>query len=694
MAEVIHVVFKTHLDVGFTALAETVVSRYLESYLPGAIDLAEELDRRGGDARFVWTTGSWMIRHALEHGDAVLKTRLDAAIRRGSIRWHALPLTTHTELMDRSLAEYAVSIAADLDARYDRRTTAAKMTDVPGHTIGLVPVLAAAGIEYLHLGVNGASAVPVVPEHFRWRAPDCSEVVVHYARSYGAEGLEVAFTPDGRVGLHLAHTGDNLGPPSADDVEALFGALAAQHPGARIVAGGLDGFAAALVAQREVLPVVEDEIADSWIHGAGADPLLTAGLRTLLALRRDWIAAGELVLGEAEDDEFAEWLLRVAEHTWGEDLKTFLPDYRNYTKADFRAARARDVIDPAQNPASTEAFAWAYAEHPSPQGLRYSAFEGSWAEQRRHLDHAVAALAPARRAQAQTALAALTSVREPDVGEPASAGEVLELGRFRVRFADDGSVDLLDDDLGRSWADAEHRIGEFSFQTFDEEDERVWLGQYCRDLEHTADWAVPDQSSPGLAIADTLPASVFTPEIGGIVITRAADADVAVVRLRMPERATEHWGAPRSLTATLTFPRDALTVGIRLDVAGRDASRLPEASWYGFRPLPASGIWWLDKIGTDVDPTRVVQRGNRSLHAAEAVYRDGDRPLRWTSPDAPLVAVGEPQLLRFRDQQARPEDGFHVNLHNNVWGTNFRMWFDDDLSYRFTLDLDPEGSAS
>jgi hypothetical protein len=29
----------------------------------------------------------------------------------------------------------------------------------------------------------------------------------------------------------------------------------------------------------------------------------------------------------------------------------------------------------------------------------------------------------------------------------------------------------------------------------------------------------------------------------------------------------------------------------------------------------------------------------------------------------------------------------HVNLFNNVWGTNFRMWFDEDARFRFVLRL-------
>lgn len=699
MIDTIHVVFKTHLDIGFTALACDVIAGYAERYLPCAMDLAEELDRRGGPARFVWTTGSWLIDHVLRNGSPAQRERLDAAVRAGRIRWHGLPLTTHTELMDPSLAAFGASIARDLDARYGRRTIAAKMTDVPGHTIGLVPVLAAAGIEYLHLGVNGASAVPDVPEFFVWRAPGGAEVVVNYARSYGSEGLDLAVVPGGADALHLAHTGDNNGPPTAAEVEELFAALAAAHPGARVVASSLDDFAHALLPHRGELPVVTAEIGDTWIHGAGADPLLTAGLGVLQRLRTTWLQERLLDPSSAEHHEFGVALLRIAEHTWGEDLKTYLPDYVNYAKADFRDARARDVVDPAANPAQTRVYDWAWAEHPSPQGLTYSGFEASWAEQRAHLDAAVSALAPERASEARAALAGLRPAEtsgQDDAGRPVAVGEEVRLGRFAVRFGADGAVVELRDDRGGEWADAEHALGAFRHQTFDERDEQRWLSQYCRDLAHTGVWAIPDQASPGLAIAETLPARVTAPEVQDLR-TRTGDdgADTAIVELTLPEELVAETGAPARITVEYLFPQGPGPIRIALDVCGREASRLPEASWFGFRPIPSGtagdGRWTLQKLGVAVDPQHVVSRGNRTLHAASSVQRNGSLSFRLRTIDAPLVAVGSPALLRFEDALPDPADGFAVNLHNNVWGTNFRMWFDDDLRYRFELDL---GGAS
>lgn len=53
------VIFKTHLDVGFTDLAEKVCDRYLNVFLPNAIRVGYEL--RNTETPFVWTVGSWLV---------------------------------------------------------------------------------------------------------------------------------------------------------------------------------------------------------------------------------------------------------------------------------------------------------------------------------------------------------------------------------------------------------------------------------------------------------------------------------------------------------------------------------------------------------------------------------------------------------------------------------------------------------
>ena len=53
------VVFKTHLDIGFTALAEEVLDRYCKSFIPSAVQLALRVNMPS-KKRFVWTVGSFL----------------------------------------------------------------------------------------------------------------------------------------------------------------------------------------------------------------------------------------------------------------------------------------------------------------------------------------------------------------------------------------------------------------------------------------------------------------------------------------------------------------------------------------------------------------------------------------------------------------------------------------------------------
>ena len=74
------VVSKTHLDLGFTDYAEKVREQYLTSFIPSAIELAESLNKNG-KKNFVWTTGSWLIKEALESGDENLRLKTEKALR-------------------------------------------------------------------------------------------------------------------------------------------------------------------------------------------------------------------------------------------------------------------------------------------------------------------------------------------------------------------------------------------------------------------------------------------------------------------------------------------------------------------------------------------------------------------------------------------------------------------------------------
>src|SRR5262249_75458 len=272
----VHVIFKTHLDLGFTDYARDVLKKYITEYIPKALNTVKAVREHG--ERFIWTTGSWLIYEYLQQAQPAEKALLEQVIRQGDIVWHGLPFTTHSELMDASLFRFGLSLSQELDQRFGKKTIAAKMTDVPGHTRGIVPLLAEAGVQFLHIGVNPASTPPDVPPVFVWRDPSGAEVVVMYHKgSYG----DLMLVPGLDAAVALSLTGGNVGPQSAEDVIAVFGQMRQRFPGAAVRASTLDAYAARLLQVKGQLPVVTGEIGDTWIHGVGTDPTKVSRFRQL-----------------------------------------------------------------------------------------------------------------------------------------------------------------------------------------------------------------------------------------------------------------------------------------------------------------------------------------------------------------------------------------------------------------------------
>jgi len=646
-------IFKTHLDIGFTDLAAKVLQRYRTQFIPQAMAVARAMRTAGTPERFVWTTGSWLVWDYLEQADRRGRRQMEEAIVAGDVVWHALPFTCHSELMDPHLFRVALGLSQELDRRFGRQTVAAKMTDVPGHTRGIVPLLAEAGVTFLHIGVNPVCRPPVVPPVFRWRHTDGSEVLVMYHTAYGA-AMPLPRSPDA---IYFAHTGDNQGPQDAAHSAAEFARARATFPGSSVRGSTLDAVAAQVAASRAHLPVVEEEIGDSWIHGGASDPQKVARYRAVARVLRQEAQSGR---SNAATLACARRLILVPEHTWGLDLKTHLQDWEHWSAG--QLARVRR---------------WPNFQHA----------EASWAEQDAYIDAAVAELA--RDPLARTLRAQLAACHSPPPRRrrfrPLHAR--VKTAHFTLGFSrHTGALDFLEH-AGKRWADEAHPLARFRYQTYVASDFHSYITRYTRDLEKHFWWALRDLTRWELREAETL-ASLQSPESVWLGHRRVSDAHLFRIRLTMPVRATPGYGCPRHVVLQIRCPDAAPEIELVVSWRGKRATRLPEASWLSFSPTVAEPkAWRLHKMGCQIDPLAVVLNGNRFLHAVQDgfTYRGPDGTLAVETLDAPVVSLGQPQLLVFEDRQPDLAGGLHVCLHNNLWNTNFRQWYNRATSYRFTL---------
>lgn len=630
------VLFKTHLDVGFTDFSRVVLDRYNREMIPRAIAVGRELAEAGCPEGFVWTTGSYLPWQYLRQASPEARAEMEEAIRRKWMRWHGLPVTLHSELADRDLFRYGLSLSHRLDEAYGVRTVAAKMTDVPGHTRAIVPLLREAGIEFLHLGVNPASTAPDVPDLFRWRSPEGAEITVMYNKgAYGA----FSEIPGTDTGVYFAHTGDNMGPSSAREVLDLYADLHARYPGAEIRAGDLNDLALAVRPVAGQLPVITQELGDTWIHGGGTDPQKMSTYRALLRLARD--------LGPAERETLYEHLLLVPEHTWGVNEQKWLRDSENYSREHFNAVRHQE---------------------------NYKKMEDSWAEQREYVTAAAQALPEGP--ICRRALAALTEYRlkKPNFdGMQPVSGKKIILGGWDIRWDDTGAVTYLEKD-GRILADEDHTMGRFRYEAFSQTEVEAFKDRYLKPSMRQVDWAVDDfgkrgleRDMPGYYVRDAALKQALT------------DGESLYLRLAVGGDAEKCYGCPPELV--LAVRPEETTVLFDFAWYDKPACRIPEALWLGFRPRkPLTAI---RKLGSDIHPLEVVSLGNREMHATEGLLRFGGETLELI--DSALIAVGEPSVYHFYNRLPDTAAGIWANLFNNQWGTNFPMWCEGDARFRFRL---------
>ncbi len=572
MIKEVYVIFKTHLDIGFTDYAENVVNKYIDEYIPNAIKTGYEL--REKNIPFVWTTGSWLIWEALKTDDGTL----EKAINDGIIAWHALPFTSHTELMSKKLFEYGLSLSQRLDKRFGKKTDGAKMTDVPGHTYAMIPSLNKYGVKFLHIGVNEATPMPKTPEIFRWRYKD-SEIYVMYDGSYGNT------TVLGDKAIMFAHTMDNRGAQSAEAVEKLYKSLKKEYPDAVIKAATLSDLVP-ILQEQENLPVFEKEIGDTWIHGAGTDPKKVGQYRELLRYIEDI---------DLDKADLTDNLLLVPEHTWGMACHLYF-DYRcDYELSElekYKNNKDRLII------------------------------ERSWQEQRDYLD---------------------------------KAAEVLD---YKLDYKAE-EPDLT----GYTEAEIKKPCFTLSWELFDEEDLLRYMNKYLRINMSTVCWAYNDFLREGLKEYD---GGIFNAEIQA-----AYEKDgTYIYRLEFDDGIKKKYGLP-------TFW--AKTEGNRVEIIQlkRKPIRVPNAFWLKFNGFGEG--FEIRKMGEWIKPCDVV--GSPLICATDYGIKNDKAEIE--SRDACLVA---PYGRRLYDFELNPKgEDMYFNLYNNVWSTNFPLWYSDPTKYEFII---------
>lgn len=357
----------------------------------------------------------------------------------------------------------------------------------------------------------------------------------------------------------------------------------------------------------------------------------------------------------------------VPEHTWGMDEKTHLDDHDAYDAESFKKARGKP---------------------------NFKKFESSWVEKRAYIDNALNALEDSP--LADEARKRLESIRpqEPQLKEWVKfEGPTLSLENENLRVIFDPVsaeiTSLVYRSDGQEWCSPVQRMASYAYQTFSSADYDRFIHQYILSSMQTSGWALEDFGKPGLEKASPVN-KVWHPKVEAVYLPGDSKITSMLFKLGFEDDAVKRYGAPRVTWLRFTLTPGLSRLNIDLQWFHKSPCRMPEALWLGFTPVNSQSLEWkMEKLGKWLSPLSIVENGNRHLHAVGRGVTGsiGDKKIAISPLDSALVAPGEPSLLDFNNHQPDLSKGMHFCLLDNLWVTNFPMWFEEDCRFRFVVEV-------
>ena len=709
----VHVVFMNHLDVGYNGIPKTgfinnVLNTYFQEYFPRAVRLAAEMKTLPGG--FIYTTHPWLISLYLNCPPNMVLNGIrlqcpsqfelkafEEAIHLGYIAWHAGPMNLQVELMNEAVFEVGLQISADLDAQFGRNTTVLSQRDVPGLTAAVIPILSINGIQAITVGVNSGSAPPAVPDLFMWEYQGQSIIAMWHPGGYpgnpgndvkNAGGLSImdcVIEEHSKQALAFAFRTDNSGPPeSIDEIQAYYEILHGEFPDATVSASTFDSFVQGI--ETGFLPIVKGEIADTWIQGAASDPRKLAEFQAASAAFMTCIQDKQCKVTDSQVKNASRFLIKLPEHTWG------LPgvyDTVNWTNAAFEKARKQ---------------------------ANYVNSENSWVEQRQFLNLTLeASYGHPLYDYISNALEDLNPVVPSIAGfksvDPSQTFKLIN-GTVTIGFDKIGGwIDNLVYSNTYTFASSKNPLAVLSYHTYNESDYHYMNSIY--DYHGNSGYDKPNSTEnahPNTTIYSTILDKLYQSE---------ADPAIFIMQFHFDQFAHTYYGAPGQVWILLTVSSnqtstesELVSLSFELVWVNKTATRLAEATMFSFYPQRQSNssLWegYVQKIGTWIDLSSVIKNGSQYQHIAqEAALTDSESNIQITlrSPDTPLVC---PIVSKVKSPTPFPApldpidpsliEGIAFNLHNNIWNTNYALWYpfvgsDKNFKARYTVNFGKLGKS-
>ena len=716
--EEIIIVYKSHVDIGYTRLAREVIERYRTTTIDRALDVVDKNKNLPADQQFVWTVPSWPMKKMLEDWEGQppqRRQKIRDAFRDGRFAVHALPFTMQIELMEpegmvRSLG-YASKLAREAGKPLP---TGAKMTDVPCHSMLTPTLLKNAGVNFLHLGCNSGSTPPDVPFLFWWEGPDGSRVLTMYSKTYGNSLLPPEDWKH-RIWIAMIMGGDNHPAPGPEKVRGHIKEIHDKLPGVKVRIATLGDFGDLMMKEDlSELAVVSGDMPDTWIHGTMSNPdgmILTRkaipGLfaaESLDTLLTNWqVAKGEVTKTIADGYENS---ILYYEHTWGgaidwlgkssaaidyigqienwhygdkwkADLKTDLFD-RILTSWEEHTTYARNAGNFASESLSNGMEALAKAVNK--KGPRTVVFNPLPWERDAIINGKLVKNIPAGGYMT-------LPVSSPASVKPIKSGNTYENKHFKITLDPAGGIirSVVNKRSGRELVDAsgEHGFGQYVHEKFSIDEVRAYAKAYVRGDFNNNRWAYLHLGKPNMPPASEIPYRALKP--ANFTVTAAKSGNITTIEMIAKQDAAN---VNYPVTTRIILYNDVPYVDLEMTI-DKPADNRPEAGWICLPFKIDTPRFRVGRNGFIMDPAKdIVPAANHNLYAVGtgvAMFDKQGRGVGICAPDTPLVSLGKPGCYKFDRTYVPDKPSVYFNLFNNQWSTNYRLWNEGKWTYRFRI---------
>ncbi len=338
----IYILHHSHVDIGYTHVQTDVLRKHYE-YFDQVIELAKRSAGYPEGSQFKWNVEVlWAVDSYLRQASPEKRQAFIDAVKKGWIGLDALYGNELTALCRPEELVRLVDCAGQLREQYDVTIDSAMITDVPGYTWGLVPVLAHTPVKYFCVGPNRGHRIGYTlsqwgDKPFYWRSPSGQHKILtwiagegysffHSGRLNGGrlfeylQRLEQADYPYDMLHLRYSIGGDN-GPPDPDlaDFARQWNEKYA-YP-RLVVATTSEMFREFEARYGDALPTVAGDFTPYWEDGAASSARETVINRA--AAER--LVQAETLFAMLKPDEYPTeefyqaWrnVILYDEHTWG-----------------------------------------------------------------------------------------------------------------------------------------------------------------------------------------------------------------------------------------------------------------------------------------------------------------------------------------------------------------------------------------